>query len=113
MLQQPQYLTNHTSLQFGEHVHLGGYVAYDQPRNLLYFITGEDSEVLSVNLETYGLTTPAGQVWIKTGPNEHAGVTTQLISLGAVLYEAIARVGPFDSTAHLVSVLAPQAKACS
>lgn len=112
MLQQPQYLTNHISLQFGEHVHLGGYVSYDQPRNLLYFITDEDSEVLSVNLEAYGLTTPTGRVWIKDW-SEHAGVTAQLISLGAVLYEATARVGPFDSPAHLVNVLAPQAKACS
>ena len=106
MVQQPEYLTNYISLQFGEEVRLGGYVAYDQPRNLLYFITDEGSEVLNVNLEAYGLVTPPGYVWIKDW-SEHTGVTVQLISLGAVLYEESALVGPFRSAAHLVRV-APQ-----
>ena len=109
MLQQPEYLTDHISLQFGEHVRLDGYAAYDQPRGLLYFITDEGYEVLSVVLEAYGFVAPLGCVWIKDW-SEHTGVTEQLVSLGVVSYEKTVRVGPFNSPAHLVSVLPSQAK---
>src|SRR5690625_3339124 len=76
---------------------------------LLYFITDEGYEVLSVVLEAYGFVAPLGCVWIKDW-SEHTGVTEQLVSLGVVSYEKTVRVGPFNSPAHLVSVLPSQAK---
>lgn len=103
MSQQIHYLTSLITLYFGEEVHFAGRVIYDGNSGLLYFVTGEDSEVLSVNLEAYGLTTPPGHAWIKDW-SEHAGVASQLISLKAVAYRQTVLVGPFDSPAHLVQI---------
>ena len=47
MLHQPIYLTDETSLRFGQDVQLTGYLAYDHHRSLLYLITEEGYEVLS------------------------------------------------------------------
>jgi len=101
MLHQPIYLTDETSLRFGQDVQLTGYLAYDHHRSLLYLITEEGYEVLSVNLLAYGLPTPPGGVWIKDW-SEHAGLTAQLISLQVATYDKTALVGPFESPAHLV-----------
>lgn len=103
MLQQIHYLTSHITLYFGEEVHLTGRVAYDQGGGLLYFVTDEDSEVLSINLDVYGLTTPPGHAWIKDW-SEHAGIAKQLITGHTVSYKQTALVGPFDSPAHLVQI---------
>lgn len=69
MLHQPIYLTDETSLRFGQDVQLTGYLAYDHHRSLLYLITEEGYEVLSVNLLAYGLPTLPGAYGSKTGPN--------------------------------------------
>jgi|SRR5699024_604562 len=107
MLQHIEYLTHTISLRFGESVHLAGTVAHDETNALLFFVTDEDTEVLSIDLDTYGLSTPQGHVWIKDW-SEHAGVTSQLASLGVVEHKATAHVGPFESPAHMVKILTTQ-----
>lgn len=103
MSQQIHYLTTLITLYFGEKVRYVGRVTYGGANGLLYFVADEDNEVLSVNLEAYGLTTPPGHAWIKDW-SEHSGVTSQLINVQAVTHKQTALVGPFDSPAHLVQV---------
>lgn len=109
MLQPIEYLTHIISLRFGESVHLAGTVAHDETNALLLFVTDEDAEVLSIDLDAYGLSTPQDHVWIKDW-SEHAGVTSQLANLGIVQHKGTAHVGPFDSPAHLVEVRPVQAQ---
>lgn len=97
------YLATSVTLHFGEAVRTTGQVGYDAARQLLLFITTEDTEVLSVNLETYGLTTPAWHVWVKDW-SEHTGLTNQLTNLQIATYKITAEVGPFNSPAHLVEI---------
>jgi len=105
MFQQPKYLTDLTTLKFGTEVELTGYLAYDQHRHLLYLITDEGHEVLSTNLEVYGLPTPPGYAWIKDW-SEHAGLADQLVSLQVATYDTTMHVGPFASPAHLLQLSA-------
>lgn len=50
------YLAASATLPFDEVVCIAGQVCYDAARQLLFFLAAEDREILSVNLETYGLT---------------------------------------------------------
>lgn len=103
MLRHIEYLTRTISLRFGESVYLTGRVAHDKTNALLYFVTDEDAEVLSIDLHAYGLGTPQDHVWIKDW-SEHAGVTNQLANLGVVQHKATAHVGPFESPANMVKI---------
>lgn len=103
MTQQFTTLNNNLTLWFGESVQLTGEVVHDQDNAMLYLVTHEDSEALSINLDQYGLTTPAGHVWIKNW-SEHTGVATQLLNRGVVTHAATATVGPFNSPADLVQI---------
>lgn len=61
-------------------------------------------EVVSVNLQAYGLLAPKGHVYIKDW-SEGEGVADSLEAAGAVQKISQVRVGPFDSRAWLVKVL--------
>ncbi len=54
------HLTTSVTLHFSEVVRIAGQVCYDAARQLLLFITTEDTEVLSINVETYGMIAPLG-----------------------------------------------------
>lgn len=61
-------------------------------------------EVLSVNLQAYGLVAPAGCVYIKDW-SEGEGVADSLEATGLVRKVSDVYVGPFNSRAWLVEVL--------
>ena len=61
-------------------------------------------EVLTTNLAAYGLTAPAGHVWIKDW-SEHEGLAASLAALGLVEEVGEAFVGLFSSRAVLARVL--------
>lgn len=107
MTQQFITLIDTTTLDFGESVELTGSVIYDQAHGLLYLVTDEDAEVLSITLDEYGLTTPENHVWIKDW-SEHQGIASQLIRQNLVTYKQSFVVGPFDSQAHLVEIVLEQ-----
>lgn len=112
MLQHIDYLTSTTTLQFGQSVHLAGRVAHDATSALLYFVTDEDTEVISIDLYAQGLATPQDHLWIKDW-SEHAGIASQLVDLGVVEHRATVSVGPFGSPAHMVKVLTTKSQAAS
>ena len=62
------------------------------------------SEVLSVNLQAYGLIAPTGCVYIKDW-SEGEGVADSLEASGLVKKLSDVYVGPFNSRAWLVEVL--------
>lgn len=103
MLRHIEYLTDTIELRFGQSVRYTGRVAHDATSALLYFVTDEDAEVISVDLYAYGLSTPQGHIWIKDW-SEHAGIANQLVGMEVLEYKATATVGPFSSPAHLVKV---------
>lgn len=112
MLQSLDFLASTISLRFGQSVQLAGRVARDSTNALLYFVTDEDAEVISVDLQAYGLNTPQDHIWIKD-LSEHAGVASQLVDLGVVVHKATVCVGPFDSPAHMVKFLTTKGQATS
>lgn len=58
MTEQFITLSESLTLHFGDSVELTGEVVYDQENTMLYLVTDEDSEVLNINLDQYGLPTP-------------------------------------------------------
>lgn len=103
MTEQFITLSESLTLHFGDSVELTGEVVYDQENTMLYLVTDEDSEVLNINLDQYGLPTPSGHIWIKDW-SEHTGLTAQLVAHGLVTREGLTTVGPFDSQAVLVKI---------
>lgn len=100
MLQQNHYVTDSISVCFCESTYLTGQIAHDETSALLYFVIDEDAEVLSIDLDAYGLSAPQSQGWIKIG--EHTGVANQLIDLHFLSYKATAFVGPSSHQRNLL-----------
>jgi len=103
MSQHINFLTADMEIRFGESVRLAGRVAHDAINAVLYFVTDDDAEVLNIDLDAYGYSTPQNHVWIKDW-SEHAGVAGQLAKLDGITHKATTVVGPFDSPAHLLEI---------
>lgn len=82
---------------------LTGTVSHDDVNRDLVLFDEEGPEVLSVNLEAYGLTPEPGNVFIKDW-SEHSGLTKRLEEAGLVKAVHWVTVGPFASTAYEVEV---------
>lgn len=86
---------------------LTGTIIYDHraQRLQLTYLDGE-TEVLSIDLMTYGYLTWPGEVFVKDW-NEHAGLTDALVAAGIVAPVERIEVGPFGSRVYRVRLLEP------
>jgi hypothetical protein len=83
-------------------------VEHDADQHALLFPATEDGpqDVISINLEAYGLKPKADDhVFIKDW-SEHSGLTESLTKAGVVEVVGAVNVGPFSSRAYEVKVIA-------
>lgn len=88
----------------GDLVIAGPVLHDDDQRALVLDDPSEGYEVLTTSLAAYGLTAPAGHVWIKDW-SEHEGLAASLAALGLVEEVEETFVGLFSSRAVLARVL--------
>lgn len=77
---------------------LNGTLVHDPNQTGLWLETDEGPEILSVNLESYGMTPAPGNVFIKDY-SEGAGVTDSLVAAQLVERVREGHFGPFDASA--------------
>jgi hypothetical protein len=86
-----------------------GDIQYDASQHALAIVDpNEPAEIITVNLSAYGLMPPEGSVFIKDW-SESIGLTDSLVAAGVVEIVAALQVGPFNSRAYAVRVIAAEA----
>lgn len=97
-------IRNNVTVRFFD-LDLIGDVDYDPELQLLELMTDEGTEPLSISLDVYGLRPNPGNVFVKDW-SEHEGLAASLQDAGVVEIVARHHVGPFQSRAYEVQVLA-------
>lgn len=91
-------------------VTLSGVLSYNPAHASLIIADHEtgEAEVLCVDLTVYGYVAAPGEVFVK-GWSEHSGLATALEVAGVARIVETVIVGPFDSPAHRMRLLAARA----
>lgn len=81
-----------------------GHITHNDDQRELVMYTQEGMEILSVNLQDYGLQAAPNHVWIKDW-SQHESLAASLAASGLVEEVSDTLVGPFSTRAVLVRVL--------
>lgn len=99
-------VAEHTSLRFNDLVELGGRLNYDADTHQLSMTYADgEHEVLSTNLDSYGLIPGPGETFI-LATGEHYRLASSLIEAGhCVLVDDTCLVGPYRTRVHRLHVI--------